>query len=217
MTRSAKFGAKLNYIRQLNGTCPEGYQLQYFKEGGNLCKRCMKVHQEGGEVVEPMSVTEQFRIESAKCGKKMKKAACGNKMPKAACGNKVEKQACGGKSKKVKKHEGGGIAGSLGQAALAGLSGAGLGMAGADAARRFGEAAELRRLGQQAGRMTQTPTPFDPQRASEEVNSFRASQSGLLGGQLPAGKKYGAFGRRPLYNAGQLPGVVVTPNGVYPE
>lgn len=109
--QAAKFGAKLNYIRQLNGTCPEGYRVEYFKSGGALCKRCAKVHQEGGDM-QPLTLTEQFRIESAKCGKKMKKKACGgsvkkeacgSKMDKAACGKKIESQACGGKSKKIKK------------------------------------------------------------------------------------------------------------------
>lgn len=39
--RAARFGSKLNYIRQLNGTCPPGYEMGYFKKGGSLCKKCM--------------------------------------------------------------------------------------------------------------------------------------------------------------------------------
>jgi hypothetical protein len=50
-------GTKLNYIKELKGICPEGYEMQYFATGGNLCQRCMK-----GK-----------KIEEAKCGKKMKK------------------------------------------------------------------------------------------------------------------------------------------------
>lgn len=78
--RAAKFGAKLNYIRQLRGQCPEGYEMQYYKSGGQLCKRCMK-KQDGGEVMQaPRNIKEQFQ--SAKCGTKMKKKACGGaKLP----------------------------------------------------------------------------------------------------------------------------------------
>lgn len=105
--RAAKFGAKLNYIRQLKGRCPEGYEMQYYKEGGQLCKRCMKIQQDGG-TAETMSLKEQFNIESAKCGKKMtKKAACGSKVEKDKCGSKVKMDKCGSKMKK--KEEGGAI------------------------------------------------------------------------------------------------------------
>jgi hypothetical protein len=45
--RAAKFGAKLNYIKQLRGDCPEGYETAYYKAGGRLCKKCMKKAQEG--------------------------------------------------------------------------------------------------------------------------------------------------------------------------
>lgn len=110
--RAARFGAKLNYIRQLKGVCPEGYKVEYYKEGGQLCKRCMKVQQEGGEVETPKTVAEKFRMESAKCGKKMKKKEdggtieaekCGGKpkLKKKACGGNIKKDACGNKLKKL--------------------------------------------------------------------------------------------------------------------
>lgn len=121
--RAAKFGAKLNYIRQLKGQCPEGYKMEYYKEGGQLCKRCMKVQQNGGAVETPKSVAGQFKMESAKCGKKMKKKeeggaiesekcggkpklkkkACGGPMKKKACGGTVKKDACGSKMKAEQK------------------------------------------------------------------------------------------------------------------
>ena len=49
-------GTKLNYIKELKGICPEGYELQYFAAGGHLCSRC----------------AAKKKIEEAKCGKKMK-------------------------------------------------------------------------------------------------------------------------------------------------
>lgn len=98
--QSAKFGAKLNYIQKLRGICPEGYEMQYFKQGGKTCKKCQKIKmQEGGE-------TPKNAVDAFKCGRKMKrKAACGTKLPKDKCGNKVEVDKCG---KKVKKKEDGG-------------------------------------------------------------------------------------------------------------
>lgn len=97
--QAARFGAKLNYIRQLKGSCPEGYKVEYYKEGGQLCKKCMKVHQDGGEVeTTPNTVAGQFKMESAKCGKKMKKKENGGA---------VESEKCGGKPKLKKRITGG--------------------------------------------------------------------------------------------------------------
>lgn len=57
-------GTKLNYIKELKGICPDGYEMQYFAAGGHLCQRCMK----------------NKKIEEAKCGKKMKKHGDGDKV-----------------------------------------------------------------------------------------------------------------------------------------
>ena len=97
--QAARFGAKLNYIKQLKGQCPEGYKMEYYKEGGQLCKKCMKVHQDGGEVKQtPNTVAGQFKMEAAKCGKKMNKKENGGS---------VETEKCGGKPKLVKRAGGG--------------------------------------------------------------------------------------------------------------
>jgi len=39
---TAKFGAKLKHITELNGRCPEGYEMRYYKIGGTVCKKCAK-------------------------------------------------------------------------------------------------------------------------------------------------------------------------------
>lgn len=93
--QAAKFGAKLAYINRLNGKCPEGTQLQYYKSGGQLCKKCVQQNQEGGTVQEPTNPIDAF-----KCGRKMKKRACGGPVKKEACGGAVKKNACGAKMKK---------------------------------------------------------------------------------------------------------------------
>ena len=48
--QAARFGAKLNYINRLNGKCPAGTQMQYYKVGGRLCKKCMQMEAQGGSV-----------------------------------------------------------------------------------------------------------------------------------------------------------------------
>lgn len=77
--QAAKFGAKLNYIRSLRGLCPEGCEMQYFKKGGQLCKKCVakqnkKKLEEGGT----------SPVDAFKCGRKMKK------VKKAQSGNQLE-------------------------------------------------------------------------------------------------------------------------------
>ena len=111
--QAAKFGAKINYIRSLRGQCPEGYELQYYKAGGQLCKKCRKkkAMQEGGDF--PQNPVDQF-----KCGRKMKKKElggdisldkCGAKMKKKKCefGGEINFDKCGAKIKKKKCENGG--------------------------------------------------------------------------------------------------------------
>ena len=73
---SAKLGAKLNYIKQLRGECPEGYEIEKYLAGG--CVACRKKMKEGASVVE--------RFKSEKCGGKMKK-----KVAKAQKGGVTER------------------------------------------------------------------------------------------------------------------------------
>lgn len=93
--QAAKFGAKINYIRSLRGQCPEGYELQYYKAGGQLCKKCMKkkAMQEGGDF--PQNPVDQF-----KCGRKIKKKKC-------ETGGMINMDKCGAKMKKKKCEDGG--------------------------------------------------------------------------------------------------------------
>ena len=93
--QAAKFGAKINYIKKLRGQCPDGYELQYYKSGGQLCKKCMKkqVMQDGGDL--PQDPMDQF-----KCGRKIKKKKC-------EAGGTVDMDKCGAKMKKKKCENGG--------------------------------------------------------------------------------------------------------------
>lgn len=105
--QAAKFGAKLDYINQLRGKCPEGYEVEYYKAGGRMCKKCVqKAKQE-----KTSNPVDEF-----KCGRKMKKAQggaidlekCGGKTKKKELGGDITLNKCGGKSKKTKKKEDGG-------------------------------------------------------------------------------------------------------------
>lgn len=93
--QAAKFGAKINYIKKLRGQCPDGYDLQYYKSGGQLCKKCIKkqIMQEGGNA--PQDPIDQF-----KCGRKIKKKKC-------EAGGTVDMDKCGAKMKKKKCENGG--------------------------------------------------------------------------------------------------------------
>ena len=66
--QSARRGAKLNYLMKLKGICPAGYETRYYKTGGTICQVCVKKQQ------------EREKVQSAKCGKKMKKGAISKAM-----------------------------------------------------------------------------------------------------------------------------------------
>lgn len=89
--QKAKFGAKINYIKELRGQCPDGYELQYYKSGGQLCKKCIKkqVMQNGEDL--PQDPVGQF-----KCGRKIKKKKCeaGGTVNIDKCGAKIKKKKC---------------------------------------------------------------------------------------------------------------------------
>lgn len=41
LTQKAAMGAKLNYIKQLRGICPNGYEMKKFAVGGKVITKCM--------------------------------------------------------------------------------------------------------------------------------------------------------------------------------
>ena len=89
--QAAKFGAKLNYIKKLNGQCPEGMEMYYYKQGGRLCKKCIQAKQNEEEIEYPSNPIDAF-----KCGRKMKKKKCedGGIVNIDKCGAKIKKKKC---------------------------------------------------------------------------------------------------------------------------
>lgn len=96
--QTAMNGAKLNYINKLNGKCPQGTHLSYYRIGGTLCKKCEA--DAYNESSDPIKAFKQ------KCGGKVKKAAkqkCGGKVKKKELGGEVDDKKNQPKSKLVKK------------------------------------------------------------------------------------------------------------------
>ena len=86
--QAAKFGAKLNYIKKLNGQCPEGMEMHYYKQGGRLCRKCMQAKQNMGEAEAPSNPIDAF-----KCGRKIKKDQHGKKLPQINSNKNGQDQA----------------------------------------------------------------------------------------------------------------------------
>lgn len=96
--QTAMDGAKLNYINKLNGKCPQGTHLSYYRIGGTLCKKCEA--DAYNESSDPIKAFKQ------KCGGKVKKATkqkCGGKVKKKELGGEVDDKKNQPKSKLVKK------------------------------------------------------------------------------------------------------------------
>ena len=96
--QTAMNGAKLNYINKLNGKCPQGTHLSYYRIGGTLCKKCEA--DAYNESSDPIKAFKQ------KCGGKVKKAAkqkCGGKVKKKELGGEVDNKKNQPKPKLVKK------------------------------------------------------------------------------------------------------------------
>lgn len=86
--QAARHGAKLNYIKRLKGECPAGYEMAYYKAGGTVCPVCQKK-------------AEEKKVQSAKCGKKMKKGA----ISKAMNGIRTEMFRNGGGTPEISHQE----------------------------------------------------------------------------------------------------------------
>lgn len=64
--------AKFNYINKLNGKCPQGTHLSYYRIGGTLCKKCEA--DANNESSDPIKAFKQ------KCGGKVKKKELGGEV-----------------------------------------------------------------------------------------------------------------------------------------
>ena len=88
--QAAKHGAKLNYLASLRGICPEGSHTEYFKAGGQICRKCIKDAEENAQ--------KAVRKNKMACGGATKAV----NTIKAEMGIKAAMDKCGGKAKKKK-------------------------------------------------------------------------------------------------------------------
>lgn len=53
-SQMARKGAKLNYLKKITNSCPEGTKLVYFKAGGQICSKCeaLAKKEKGGNVID---------------------------------------------------------------------------------------------------------------------------------------------------------------------
>lgn len=116
--QSARTGAKLNYIKSLRGICPEGYELEYYKKGGQICTKCIeKQEKQGALPFTPMQGSKGTKlVQDFKKDMKSKKKMIKSKKPcKKELGgllindDLLDMFKCGGKVKKTKKKQKGGL------------------------------------------------------------------------------------------------------------
>ena len=65
---SAKLGAKLRRVMELNGVCPDGYEMKVFKRGGKVCKQCMEAQK--GTKLQKQTPAQEFKNSKKPISKK---------------------------------------------------------------------------------------------------------------------------------------------------
>lgn len=77
----AEKGAKLDYIKSLKGFCPDGTQVEYYKNGKKICGKCI-AKQENGAKMNQKKFFTPADVPSACKGRKAKKSCNGAKLTK---------------------------------------------------------------------------------------------------------------------------------------
>lgn len=77
----AERGAKLDYIKSLKGFCPDGTQVEYYKNGKKICGKCI-AKQENGAKMNQKKFFTPADVPSACKGGKAKKSCNGAKLTK---------------------------------------------------------------------------------------------------------------------------------------
>ena len=96
---AAKFGAKLNYIRTLKGNAPEGMEVVYYKEGGQMKKKFVK-SAGGAKEKDGKKEIANFKKQRGCNGFKTKKEN-GGELPVEKCGGKAKKHQQGGSLNRI--------------------------------------------------------------------------------------------------------------------
>ncbi len=73
-SRKARLGAKLDYIKQSIGECPEGQEVVYFKKGGEICKMCAGKKMQDGGKSDPIKEFKKKKVNKHQQGGTFKQA-----------------------------------------------------------------------------------------------------------------------------------------------
>lgn len=73
-SRKARLGAKLDYIKQSIGECPEGQEVVYFKKGGEICKMCAGKKMQDGGKSDPIKNFKKKKVNKHQQGSSFKQA-----------------------------------------------------------------------------------------------------------------------------------------------
>lgn len=73
-SRKARLGAKLDYIKQSIGECPEGQEVVYFKKGGEICKICAGKKMQDGGKSDPIKEFKKKKVNKHQQGGTFKQA-----------------------------------------------------------------------------------------------------------------------------------------------
>lgn len=73
-SRKARLGAKLDYIKQFIGECPEGQEVVYFKKGGEICKMCAGKKMQDGGKSDPIKEFKKKKVNKHQQGGTFKQA-----------------------------------------------------------------------------------------------------------------------------------------------
>lgn len=73
-SRKARLGAKLDYIKQSIGECPEGQEVVYFKKGGEICKICAGKKMQDGGKSDPVKEFKKKKVNKHQQGGTFKQA-----------------------------------------------------------------------------------------------------------------------------------------------
>lgn len=97
-TAMAKYGAKLNYLDSLIKGVPEGYDVEYHRNGGNVTKTVVKKEAPKTKDQEPAKKSnKEVTYFDKKGGKTVTCAKCGKPMAECKCGGgKAAKRYFGG-------------------------------------------------------------------------------------------------------------------------
>lgn len=72
MQQMAAKGAKLQYIQRLRNKCPEGFELQAYRAGGQICQRCVRAAKAGMKSETHTAGDEPELVKKFKKGRKCK-------------------------------------------------------------------------------------------------------------------------------------------------